>query len=217
MSAHNFIDLTGQRFGRLTVNKRAPKKYNSKQAFWECTCDCGKIVIVPGGELRSGHTKSCGCYKTDLIVQQGTSHGLSHSRIYSIWSDMKRRIFNSNHQYYRLYGGKGLSMDEKWVNDFQEFYNWSMDNGYSDDLTIDRIDNNKGYYPYNCRWTTTVVQANNTSRNHYIEINGETRTLAEWCKFYNRNYDMVRNRISLGWDKDRWFIPPTKTRKKGGF
>lgn len=149
------IEMKGLRFGRLVVIMQVGN--SSKNTMWLCRCDCGNTVTVNGNSLRRGATVSCGCRrKTQLIT-----HGLSNTRLNSIWRGMKQRCVNPNKQHYERYGGRGITVCEEWNEDFQTFYDWAMANGYSDDLTIDRIDNDGDYEPSNCQW---ITQAENTRK-----------------------------------------------------
>lgn len=172
-------NLVGQRFGRLVVLEdtkiMVPKR---TQTYQKCLCDCGNIVIVPKSYLKSEHTRSCGCW----VKEMHTTHGLSQSRIYKVYSGMKKRCYDKNHKLYDRYGGRGITICDQWLNDFMAFYNWSMANGYQDDLTIDRIDNDKGYSPDNCRWVTMLEQAQNTSKNVNITYKGKTQTISAWSR-----------------------------------
>ena len=149
------IEMKGRRFGQLTVIEEGTK--TGKETMWVCVCDCGNKVTVNGNSLRQGKTVSCGCHRKTLLV----THGLYQTRLHRIWRGMKQRCSNPNKQHYDRYGGRGIKVCDEWENDFQAFYNWAMSNGYRDDLTIDRIDNDGDYEPSNCQW---ITQAENTSK-----------------------------------------------------
>lgn len=162
-------DLTGQRFGRLVVIGRAGSD-KSNHALWKCRCDCGEIRVVCSGNLLRGMTESCGCFKVDRLKKRNIVHGKRQSRLYGIWINMKKRCSNPIVHNYHRYGGRGITVCDEWMHDFQAFYNWAMENGYDEDApkgqcTIDRIDNDKGYSPDNCRWVDAKTQNNNKSNN----------------------------------------------------
>lgn len=189
-------DLTSQRFGSLLVIERRGSDKRG-EALWLCRCDCGTEKVIRGHDLKGG-TKSCGCSRrtsTNLY-----KHGLSHTHLHGLWRNIKDRCYNKNNHHYSIYGGKGVKMCEEWKNDFAKFYEWSYKNGYMEGLTLDRIDFNGDYCPENCRWTTWTQQANNTSRNIRVTINGETKTVAEWSRIYGVNYHSVHSRIFKGMD-----------------
>ncbi len=184
------IDLTGMRFGRLTVLGRAENR-DRKRAMWLCKCDCGDEKIVWGYSLRSGRTVSCGCYNRDKCIRQHTTHGLSSTRIYNIWTGMKDRCINKSNPRWRHYGESGVEVCNEWREDFKAFYDWAVSHGYRDDLTIERIDVRKGYSPDNCRWATWAEQAGNKNNSTAVTINGETHTVAEWARIAGVSYNYL--------------------------
>ena len=153
------IDLTGQRFGRLVVLQRA--KTINKRTKWLCKCECGNEVVVEAYNLRVGHTQSCGCLQRAATSVANKTHGQGHTRLYRIWNNMKNRCYRKSYHAYNHYGGRGITICNEWLHDFQAFYDWAMANGYRDDLSIDRIDSNGNYCPKNCRWATMTEQNKN--------------------------------------------------------
>lgn len=160
------IDISGQRFGMLVVFNR--EESINKRTMWLCRCDCGNEVVVESYNLRSGHTQSCGCYQKKATSTANTKHGHTRTRLYRIWNCMKNRCYRKVYHAYKHYGGRGITICDEWKNNFQAFYDWAMANGYRDDLSIDRIDSNKNYNPFNCRWTTMAEQnKNKRAKNGY--------------------------------------------------
>lgn len=173
------VNIAGERYGRLTVVKKVekPKDKKSKEAFWLCKCDCGNDKVVPGYYLRSGTTKSCGCYNIDNLksrkgVKYGGKHGMYDSRIYKNYQGMKARCLNPKHKHYNNYGERGITICDEWLGEdgFLNFYEWAIANGYEDNLTIDRIDNDGNYEPSNCRWADHSIQG----FNRRIQANNKT-------------------------------------------
>lgn len=198
-------DLTGQRFGKLLVIEKV--KFGYANYKWRCVCDCGNEHFVKTYHLLHGDVKSCGCEHFKACV----THGMTETRLYHIWCTMKARCYRKTAQKYQRYGGRGIVMCEEWKNDFQSFYDWSMANGYQDNLSIDRIDNDGNYYPSNCRWADARTQANNTSSNIYFEYNGERKTLSQLAREHNIKPSIVSGRIKRGWDVKRAIETPRIT------
>ena len=180
------IDLTGQRFGRLIVLEEGHRKNN--RISWLCKCSCRNEVIVQAKLLRNGRTKSCGCLK-------GESHGMTDSKIYMVWSSMKKRCDNPNDKSYEWYGGKGITYQDSWKY-FTAFYE-DMKDGYEEGLTLDRIDNDGDYSKENCTWATRREQANNKRNNVYVGDTG--LTAAEFSRENNIGYDTVLTRVRRGY------------------
>ena len=193
------IDITGQRFGKLTVVKLVgtDKRGATK---WLCKCDCGnEIVAYKTNLMKPNHTTSCGCHKREIGKKIKTTHNFSKTRIYKIWAGIKNRCYDFNSNVYYLYGKRGITVCKEWLNDFMAFYNWSMQNGYNDNLTIDRIDSNGNYEPNNCRWATAKEQSNNTSKNRVYFIDGVRYTTKQIAEKHNINYGTFISRIYRGW------------------
>lgn len=193
-----FQDLTGQKFGRLTVIKRVENTKN-KDTLWLCKCDCGGETITRITNLKNGNTKSCGCLNKEHLLKSITKHGLHNEKLYNTWKCIRQRCNNKNNPSYKNYGGRGITICNEW-NDFKNFYDWALNNGYKENLTIDRINNNKGYSPENCRWADKTTQSNNKRNNRNYTYNNETHTMGEWAKILNVNYWALRSRLDRGWD-----------------
>lgn len=189
-------DMTGRKFGRLTVIKRAPSA-KSGNIRWFCSCECGNETIVYGSHLRNGNTKSCGCLEREVKGKTASKHNMSGSRLYNIWSWMKRRCNDENISDYHNYGGRGISYCNEWE-EFEPFHDWVLKNGYSDNLTIDRIDVNGNYKPSNCRWVDMKIQANNTRKNVRVTIEGVTKTIPEWSEVSGVNVNTLWTRYYNG-------------------
>jgi hypothetical protein len=198
----------GMSYGQLTIE--SIERINSK-LYVSAKCTCGKTGSYMLVKLKDGHTKSCGCLRKKIMSDILTTHGLYHTRINNIWNgmiDRCRRVKNKN---YKNYGGRGITVCEEWATDFMAFYNWAMNNGYSDELTIERNDVNGNYEPGNCKWITHSKQALNRRDNHFVTYNGVTKTIAEWAKDLNMNYNTLINRLNTyRWGIEKALTEPVK-------
>lgn len=193
MAAKSKPLIIGNRYNKLTALKKTGQlEGKSSYIYYLFLCDCGKKVLVAGSLVLSSRRKSCGCLKKTPPSQ---THGMSYSRVYKIWQNIKKRCYKKTENNYKNYGGKGVVMCKEWLNEPMCFIGWALKNGYKDNLTIDRINNNGNYEPTNCRWVTKYVQANNTSTNRYISYKDKTKTLAQWAKEYKINRNTLRKRI----------------------
>lgn len=213
------LDITGERYGRLVAVERVGMK-NHRQV-WRCICDCGKEHFATIDCLRAGHTKSCGCLNDEMRGKKGlesnrAKHGGAGTRLYREWKAMRSRCKCKNTEsYQKWYGAKGITVCPEW-DDFAVFRDWALANGYSDELSIDRIDPDKGYSPDNCRWADRYQQANNRTSNHYVEINGEKKTVAEWCRYAGISKSYWYKRYNQGLRGEDLLAPPPVRRKKRG-
>lgn len=157
------IDITGCKYGRLTVLQFAGLS-NHHESLWECKCDCGSEIKVKRSSLVKNKYPSCGCAFREVTSQTSAIHGLYRDRIYNTYNAMKQRCLNPNNPRYDDYGGRGITICEEWLSNFMNFYNWAMENGYRDDLTIERDDVNGNYEPGNCSWKTRLHQVRNQRR-----------------------------------------------------
>ena len=220
-----FVDLTGQRFGRLVVIGQAidedSLRKESKQhtKFWLCQCDCGKTKIVSSAHLKDGHTKSCGCWHDENARLATRTHGMAKTRLHAVWNTMKQRCNNPNNTKYKNYGGRGIKVCDEWK-DFIPFYNWAINNGYDEqaefgECTIDRIDVNGDYCPENCRWVNIDVQMQNMTINRILEYKGEKHTLSEWGRILGKKGKLFKSRIDAGWSvEEAMEIPYYHSRRK---
>lgn len=201
-----FIDLTGQRFGRLTVLERMENGEN-RSARWLCRCDCGNQKIVVGSALRAGKTVSCGCFKRELIATHRTTHGQSNTRLHWIWCGMVKRCTNPNAHAYDHYGCRGITVCDEWRK-FEPFRDWALSHGYTDSLSIDRIDVDGNYCPENCRWATRKEQNNNQRTNRFLTAFGKTQTVQQWADELNINAQTLYNRLNRGWSVEDALTTP---------
>lgn len=216
-SRKNISFHIGDKYGQLTIIERAEND-NRNQTRVVCKCDCGKVVTVRIIHLKSGMTKSCGCYLRERVKQSSTKHGQSNSRLYSVWNGMKDRCYNINNRQYKNYGGRGIKICEEWQ-DFEPFYKWAISYGYNPEAvkgkcTIDRINNDGNYEPSNCRWVGMDIQQKNkrpTSKGMF-EMDGVVKSLKDWCKLYGTSPSVVYGRTQRGWDKVKAITTPIAER-----
>lgn len=198
-------DLIGKKFGRLIVLNCYMRNY---KRYCLCLCDCGKKKEIRADNIKKGLTKSCGCLSKELLKKRQTTHGASTTRLYKIWDGMKKRCRpNSKNKYYY---GKGIKVCESWK-DFNNFKEWSINNGYKENLTIDRIDVNGDYCPENCRWATYKQQARNTSFNRMIEYNGQRMCASEVAEILNIKQSTFLGRLER--NKEYLFYKYNKSKK----
>ena len=190
--------LIGKKFNMLTIVSHKKKgKYNVN--YFVCKCDCGNTTEIRISHLFHDNQISCGCIKTKYENSQ------IGEAIYDTWNRMMHRCYDIKHHKYPRYGARGIKLCDEWKNNYDEFYKWSINNGFKLGLSIDRIDNNGNYEPSNCRWATRKQQMRNTSRNRYITYKGETRSLAEWCEILNIRYGTASSRLYRGKSLDQVF------------
>ena len=211
-----FEDITGQRFGRLIVIKKADN-YGNGNYKWLCKCDCGNEKEIEKSSLIAGLTKSCGCLHNE---GNRKTHGGKHTRLYHIWLNMKARCYNNNTKEYKYYGGRGITVCDEWKNDFKNFRDWSFDNGYMENVkrnecTIDRIDYNGNYEPSNCRWVDQKIQNRNSRHNKLITYNNETHCMSEWAEILNISYSCLKRRFRKNWEIEKALTTPVRVTKRG--
>jgi hypothetical protein len=208
------IPMIGRRFGRLTVLSAAdPKQARSgkKLARWNCRCDCGQEKVLMGTDMRTDHTTSCGCFHKERLIAVATTHGLSKTPMYRLWSSMITRCSNKRRRSYKDYGGRGISVCDRWKNDFTLFLH-DVGERPSPRHSLDRINNNGNYEPGNVRWSTAAVQARNTTRTIMITYQGKTKSLFDWAEEYGIKYKTLRGRIcDRGWSSTRAIETPVRS------
>lgn len=199
-------DLTGMVYGRLTVISFSHRS-SCNQYYWDCLCICGNKTKVVAGNINNGHTKSCGCLSIEKASERAITHNQSKSLEHKSWRRMKTRCLNVNTPGFKNWGGRGITICDRWLNSFENFFA-DMGIAPSSKHSLDRIDNNGNYEPGNCRWATIIEQANNRRTNNMIEYNGETKSLSMWCVELSIKYERTRIRISKGWSAENAFTTP---------
>lgn len=200
------IDLAERTFGRLTVVGRTEdhiRKGGRHDVMWRCKCECGNYVSVSGEALRSGRTVSCGCFKKNYMSQKMSTHRETHTKLYGVWCSMKARCHNKNTIAYESYGGRGITVCDEWRNDYSKFSEWALANGYATGKSIDRIDNNRGYSPDNCRFVDAKIQACNRRSNRILTLGDESHTVTEWAEILGKNPKTLFSRVYAGLSTER--------------
>lgn len=198
----------GRRFGRLVVKDVSRERRGKRDMIIaHCRCDCGTVKDIFWQALADGRVKSCGCLNREVSSVRGriqmTTHGQSRTRLYRIWSCMKQRCYNRHHVHYGNYGGRGIGICDEWRLNFTMFREWAMAHGYADTLSIDRIDNDGGYSPSNCRWVDAKAQANWRKNNHLVTAAGQTHTASEWARLTGIKMTTIKERLRRGWSAER--------------
>lgn len=213
------VDLTGQRFGRWTVLRRAGLDAAGKNATWLCQCDCGNKKIVTKVALTSGHSKSCGCYCSEVSKQLIKPLHERHrdeypkiERLFRIWIKMRNRCYNPQNDGYKNYGGRGIDICLEWSN-FYEFQEWALNAGYSPDLTLDRINVNGNYCPENCRWVSIKRQSRNKRKTIYLTLDGVRKPMADWADEIGISWRTLHSRYVRGWSDERILTTPVQKHK----
>lgn len=209
------IDLTGQKFGRLIVLEKSNKLHN--KTTWLCKCDCGNYKKATTSDLKSNKIKSCGCLLKERAIvfcKNKSKHNLTGTRIYRIWNSMKQRCYYKNGRNYKNYGAKGITVYKEWKNDFLNFYNWSINNGYKDNLTIDRINVNGNYEPNNCRWVSMKEQENNRTNNRIYIYGNKKYTISQLSNKINIPYNTLLWRINNNWSENELSLKANYNNKK---
>jgi len=199
-------DLVGKRFGRLIVTSFS---HSNGDSYWNVKCDCGSDKIVKKGHLKKGETVSCGCF----IKEKSTKHGMRHTLIYHVWLSMKDRVFNKKCKSYDNYGGRGIDMSKDWADDFMNFYN-DMGDRPSKKHSIERVDNNKGYYKDNCVWALPRKQGENKRTNRNITHNEETLCVTRWEEKLGFKKGIISSRLWNGWSETQALTTPVGIRRK---
>lgn len=196
MRKGNRKDLSGEKYGRLTVIREAG--YRDYVYFWECACECGTVKVVNGSELKRGKVKSCGCLQKENKPPVMVRHGMARSKLYRVWVAMRQRCNNPNDQNFARYGGRGIKVAAEW-DDFETFATWARNNGYVEGLVdLDREDNDKGYSPENCRFISHKDNLKNTHRKVHTVIDGVDMPLSDVAEKYGLPYNRIYMRYKSG-------------------
>lgn len=190
-----------KRYGKLVIKSIHYTDGTKTNTKVNCICDCGNNKIISLRTIRRGKTKSCGCLQKEKSSQSRKArakHNKSHTRLYRTYYAMVDRCYNKKHKDFKNYGARGITVCDEWLNNIENFLYWAKQNNYNDNLTIDRIDNNKDYSPNNCRFVNSCTQNNNRRNNIIIEYNNEIKTLSQWAKHFNIEYRFFYYRFKKG-------------------
>ena len=210
MRVPKFQDLSGQKFNCLAVIEHAGRNHAGKHIYL-CKCDCGKTVILRGEDVKSGNTKSCGCLRRQMTIDKNYKHGYAHTPMYNVWLGIKERCLNPNNSSYKNYGGRGITICDDWM-DYKNFHR-DMAPTYKTGLTLERIDNEKGYCEDNCIWADRNVQGNNKRNNHFIRFKGEVGTISQMARKYDLHPSIVQGRLYKGWSVKKALLTPVNKPK----
>lgn len=211
VKGQNIVDKTGQRNGRLTVVSMSDKR-SGRKTYWNCVCDCGNTRVIRSDSLTV--TRSCGCLKKEQDKSNLTknhSHKQSGTRLYHTWQGMKARCYYDGSDSFERYGARGIKVCDEWMNSFDNFYEWAMNSGYDDNLTIERIDYLGDYTPENCTWIPQNEQAINRGSTVWIEWNGEKHNLKQWSELLGINYGTLVSRYNRSGMRPPELFDPVKT------
>ena len=212
--ANPIRDLTGKRFGRWTVLSKASSSGKDYKTRWNCVCDCGTKAIVQAGNLLSGASVSCGCYLKEITGNRSRTHGDGYGvRLYRIWMGMRQRCNNPNAEKYPIYGERGIKVCLEWNNSYPAFKEWALNNGYAENLTLDRIDNDGDYCPQNCRWLNNKDQCNHKRNNVCITYKGVTKTISQWAEDIGISKSSLAQRKRDGWTDEECIETPKGKRR----
>lgn len=209
---HKTVEIDySKKYGKLTpLEEVEVRKNGQKWRMIKCKCDCGREKLINIYTIVSGHSKSCGCSTFKHTAEKASihRHGLRNTRLYHIWTDMKQRCYNPNHEAYNRYGGSGITVCKEWMENPVQFFKWAQQQGYNESLTVDRIDNCKGYCPENCRLASMKEQARNRKSSIKITFNGVEKPLAEWAEELDIPYYRLFDRINSGWTIEKALTTP---------
>lgn len=191
-------DYIGKKFGYWTILYAT--KGNGRKKTYICECKCGSKKAVALDTLKLGTSKSCGCFHKEQLSKKMTTHGQTGKRIMSIYYNIKSRCYNEKNNRFKDYGDRGIKMCDEWKNNSSLFVKWSMENGYADNMSIDRIDNDGDYCPNNCRWVLLKEQAQNKRNSILFTFYGVTKNLKEWCECIGESYQKMYGRYFRGYD-----------------